>query len=178
MSWTKHEVVYQHKDGRETTLYMQTDGNRYVLSEHPDNKGPHVSSVAPLYGDQGVKNSLDVDPKNRPENFQLYAERPDGRFDQWQAKTTMNENISQDPNRFEHKASEWQWRNSTQIEHADLEQKLGARFEQGNLRYQDMSHEQQNKAFQEASLAKTEQSEQLRQAANQQEEAQKQRHER
>ena len=47
MSWSKHDVLFDHDNGEETLFWMQTDGNTYILSEHPDNKGPHVSSLLP-----------------------------------------------------------------------------------------------------------------------------------
>lgn len=180
MAWTKHELIYDHPDGQETYFFMQTDGTRYVLSEHPNNQGPHVSNIAPLYGNMAVENNLDVNPKSQPENLQLYVERQDGRFDQWEAKTTKLENTANEPNRFDMKASEWQWKNATQYEHGDLQKQLGAKIEQGNVNFKEMNPEQQNQAFREASLAKTEQSEQLRQAAQeaQYEQMQKQRHQR
>jgi hypothetical protein len=115
-----------------------------------------------------------VDSKNRPENVQLYAERQDKgqdgatRFDQWEAKTTMTQNVSQEPNRIESQASEWQWKNARQSEHSELEQKLGAKLEQGNLHSSKWDAERQNQEFREASLPKTEQSEELRQAAREQ----------
>lgn len=167
--WTKHTIYFEHQNGQESTLYMQTDGNRYVLSEHPENKGPGAWSVAPEFGNEIAKNNLEVDPKSKPENVQLYAERQDGRFDQWQARTTKVENTSQEPNKFDHKASEWLWKNSEQSEHGDLEQRLGTKLEQGHQSQSRMTWaEQQQQQLNETALPKTEQSEQLRQAAQEQ----------
>lgn len=170
--WTKHEIEFQHGDGQKTLMYMQTDGRRYVLSEHPENQGPHVSTAATKYGDEVAKNNLDVDHKNRPENVQLYAERRDGRFDQWEAKTTRDQNVSTEPNRFEYKASEWQWKNAKQFEHGELQQGLGTKLEQGHTKFQDKPAEEQNQAFREASMAKTGQSESARDVVNDQQQRQ------
>jgi hypothetical protein len=172
--WSKHEVIFEHENGQESLFYMQTNGRQYVLSEHPENQGPHVSQFASKFGDEVVRNNIEVDSKNRPESVQLYAERQDKgqdgatRFDQWEAKTTMTQNVSQEPNRIESQASEWQWKNAKQSEHSDLEQSLGAKVEQGHLHSSKWDAERQNQEFREASLSKTEQSEELRQAAREQ----------
>ena len=166
--WSKHEVIFEHENGQESLFYMQTNGRQYVLSEHPENQGPHVSQFASKFGDEVVRNNIEVDSKNRPENVQLYAERQDGRFDQWEAKTTMTQNVSQEANRFDSQASEWQWKNAKQSEHSDLEQSLGTKLEQGNLHSSKWDAERQNQEFREASLPKTEVSEELRQAAREQ----------
>ena len=166
--WSKHEVIFEHENGQESLFYMQTNGRQYVLSEHPENQGPHVSQFASKFGDEVVRNNIEVDSKNKPENIQLYAERQDGRFDQWEAKTTMTQNVSQEANRFDSQASEWQWKNAKQSEHSDLEQSLGAKLEQGNLHSSKWDAERQNQEFREASLPKTEASEELRQAAREQ----------
>ncbi len=167
MIWTKYELEFDHPSGEPTRFFMQTDGDRYVLSEHPENRGPHVEAIATKYGDDIVQNGLDVDRSIRPENARLFVERKDGRFDQWEAKTTKEINVALETNRYEGKAIEWGWKNSTQHNHKDLEQKLGARLEGGGqAKGQQSFAEEQNKAMRETPLPKTEQSEQLRQAAN------------
>ena len=100
----------------------------------------------------------------------LYAERMDGRFDQWEAKTIRESNISNEPNNhFEAKPSEWLWKNANQYEGKDLEQQMGTRLEQGGYtKNLDAMTQQRNEEFREASMPKTEQSEQLRQAVQEQ----------
>lgn len=169
MSWTKHDIEFDHDDGRVTRLFMQTDGDRYVLSEHPENGGPHVSTVATQYGDEAIRNNLEADPTRRPEQLRLYAERPDGRFDQWEAKTSMERNVATEPNRYQGQASEWQWSNGSQHEHGPLQQQLGARLEQGGTeRGKELHAERQDQELRDTALPKTDKSEELRQAAQEQ----------
>jgi len=169
--WMKNEVPFDHENGQNSLFYLQTNGRQYVLSEHPDNQGPHISQYASKVGDDLVEREIQLDPKKKPEDFKLYAERQDkgqdgaARFDRWEARTTLTENISEEPNRFENQASEWLWKNARQSEHSDLEQSLGAKIEQGQLHRSKWDAEQLNQEFREASLPKTWASEELRQAA-------------
>lgn len=169
MSWTKHDIKFDHEDGRITRLFMQTDGDRYVLSEHPENRGPHVSTMATQYGDAAIKNNMEVDPSRRPEQLRLYVERPDGRFDQWDAKTTMYQNVATEPNRQERKATAWDWGNRIQHDHSSLQQQLGVRLEQGGTeRGKELYAEHQAQELRDTALPKTDKSEELRQAAREQ----------
>jgi|GEM_PF-7016304 len=166
--WKTYELMFEHENVPDSTFFLQTNGRQYVLSEHPENQGPHVSQFASKYGDEVARNNIEVDSKNRPESVQLYAERQDGRFDQWEAKTTMTKNVSQEENRIDSQATEWQWKNAKQSEHSELEQSLGTKLEQGHLNPKQGDAERQNQEVREASLPKTEQSEELRQAAREQ----------
>ena len=173
MSWTKHDIYRDHENGEPTRFWMQTDGKCHVLSEHPENMGPHVSTIATKYGDELARKNLDADPKNKPENVRLYAERRDGRFDQWEAKTIREMNVSNQPNRFESKPSEWLWKNAHQHEPKNLERQIGARIEQGNTpKSQQSFNDRQNKELREAPLSKREDSAQIREEAR----AQQRRH--
>lgn len=169
--WSKHEVIFEHENGQESLFYMQTNGRQYVLSEHPENQGPHVSQFASKFGDEVVRNNIEVDSKNRPESVQLYAERQDKgqdgatRFDQWEAKTTMTKNVSQEPNCIESQASEWQWKNAKQSEHSELEKRLGAKVEQGHLHSSKWDAERQNQEFRDLSFSNSKESQEIRQEA-------------
>lgn len=180
MSWTRHELEFDHPDGKVTTFYMQTDGSRYVLSEHPENQGPHVSLVASRYGDEIVRNNLEVNPKSQPEQAQLYAERLDGRFDQWEARTTRVQDISQQPNRVEHQASEWQWRNAHQLEPQELQNKLGTQLEHGHQSSREPTWQEEmlnsiHEKLSKASLPQMNQEERLQEQRQEEQRQQQQR---
>lgn len=167
--WVKFAIDFEHANGQTTTMYVQTDDKRFVLSEHPDNKGPCVWDAATKVGDEIIRSNVETNPKNTPENFQLYAERRDGRFDQWQARTTQTENISTEPNRYEYKPSEWLWKNSVQTEQVELERQLGTALESGQQSQSRLTWaEQQQQQLNETALPSIDQSGQLRQAVQEQ----------
>lgn len=184
MSSKRYELEYNNGPGKEpTTFYVQETTNRhgstaYVLTEHPDNKGAHVSSVASKFGDAKINEQLAQDPKFKPESTRLYAERPergqDGepRFAEYRAKTTQQQNISEQPNLYEGKASQWQWNDGNRMDKPEAEQRVGASIETSN-RFQNKAPEQQNQEFADASMSSTQQADQLREAARQQEATQK-----
>lgn len=166
--WVRMQIPFEHDNGEKTLMYMQTDGQRFVLSEHPDNKGPCVWNTAEKAGDSLLKTQIDDDPKAKPENFQMYVERSDGRFDQWEARTTKVEDISKQENHFEHKASEWLWKNEKQFEQADLEKRLDSKLEAGHLSQSRDYEAHMQQMMKDTALPKTEQSDQLRQAVAEQ----------
>lgn len=167
--WQRLTLEYEHADGQVTTFYMHTDDRKFVLSEHPKNEGPGVWQSATEIGDHIMENNLANDSKAKPEDLVLYAERHDGRFDQWQAKTTLYENTSETENVYEHRASEWQWRNAKQTEHPDLERQMETQLEHGHQSRSRMTHEERmQQDLRDTPLAKTDQSEALRDEARQQ----------
>lgn len=140
--WTRHTMDFEHADGRVTTFYMHTDDRRFVLSEHPENRGPAIWNSADKIGDEIIRESVQRDSKNKPEDLVLYAERQDGRFDRWEAKTTLLENISNDPMRFEHRASEWQWKNAHQYPKDELQKDVDVQIESGHPSYGRMNSDE------------------------------------
>jgi len=184
MSSKRYEIEYDNGPGKEPTLLYVQEVNRpkgtaYVLTEHPENQGPHVSQVASKFGDAKIKEQVEADPKYRPESFRMYAERPERgrdnepRFAEFSAKTTQQENISTEPNRFEHRASEWMWKDGNRWEKPEAERIVGAEIETSPQRFQDKPTQDQNQEFREASLSGNRQTNELRTAAQEQEARQK-----
>ena len=187
MSSTRYPYEHDNGPGQEPTkCYIQEidsgRGHSYVLSEHPENKGKHVSQVAPEIGDSLVRKEMAENPKFEPERLQLYTERPasergfndEPRFAKLEAKTTQEQNVSQEPNRFEYKPSEWRWSDGYRMDKPEAERNVGAEIET-NPRFQDQSIEQQNKQFAEADMPRTEEAQQMRDAAQQEQARQRQR---
>lgn len=172
--WVRMEIPFEHENGEKTLMYMQTDGRRFVLSEHEKNTGPCVWQTAEKAGNSIVRSHLEDDPKYKPENLQMYVERSDGRFDQWEARTTKVENISKEENRFEHKAAEWLWKTEKQYEHPDLERQMDSKLEVGRMSQSRDYEAHMQQQLRETPLPKTEQSEQLRQAVSEQQNRQAQ----
>lgn len=163
MSSKRYEYEVDHGPGQEPTrMYIQEvarpNGTTYVLTNHPENQGQHVSNVATRFADGKVKEELSKDPSYRPESFRMYSERPERgadnepRFALYEAKTTKQENISTDPNRFEHKASEWQWRDGKRSDKHEVERSVGAEIKTERPQ-QEQSQAQQNRESQEAKMS-------------------------
>lgn len=179
MSSKRYEYEVDHGPGQEPTrMYVQEvsrpNGTTYVLTNHPENKGQEVSSVASRFGDGKVKEEISKDPSYKPESFRMYSERPergpDGnpRFAQYEAKTTRLENTSSDPNRLQHQASEWQWRDGKRSDKHEVERSVGAEIKTDS-RSKDQNQNQQSNDLKEANLTATDrQAEQQRQAQQKQ----------
>lgn len=162
-NWVRLELPFEHKDGQFTRMIVQTDGKSFVLSEHPENKGPCVWHAAEKVGNSLLITRIEDEPKFKPEDLQLYVEREDKRFDKWTARTTMTENTSTDSNRIEPKATEWLWKTEQPLEHSAIESKLNTQITVGQLSESRGHSAYIAQQMSESSLTSTGESEQLRQ---------------
>lgn len=179
MSSKRYAVEVDNGAGQEPTrMYVQEvsrpNGTTYVLTNHEQNQGAHVSSVASRFGDGKIKEEISKDPSYKPESFRMYSERPergpDGnpRFAQYEAKTTRVENTSSDPNRHQHQASEWQWRDGKRSDKHEVERSVGAEIKTDS-RAKEQTQNQQSNELKEATMpAIDRQAEQQRQAQQKQ----------
>lgn len=178
---------YDHENGENepvTKCFVQETTNEYgstayILTERPDNEGKNVATIAPEIGDSLVAEKLEQDPSYKPEQLRLYAERPErgedgeSRFAELSARTTKFENVSEVDNEFQLKADDWQWKDGNRFDKSELEQSLGAEITMPERRFQDLSIEEQNQEFRQASITTgrdavfTEQNSDVSQAAQQ-----------
>ena len=162
--WIRHDLHITHASGQESVYILQTDGRQYVLSEHRDNQGPHVSQFATKWGDRVIRSLLKGDAASKPEDFILYAERLDQRFDRWEAKTTKREYFPVEGYQLDGIVTEWRWANPNPLKKSQLEVSLGVRLVGGQSNYSHQLAEEQTQVFHEASHSGTMAAEALRQA--------------
>lgn len=161
MSSVRYIAPYGDEPGK---CYVQETTNEfgstaYVLTEHPDNEGRHVSAKAYDLGDSLIGMKQESDPSFRPESLRIFAERPErgqdgeSRFSELQAQTTLYENVSMVPNVNEPQATGWRWDDGNRMDKPDMEQRVGAEVETAIYPWRDRSVEDLNKEFDGASLS-------------------------